>query len=65
MILKLDNKCKDFYNYMGHFFGSRIVQLDTKDRIYDDNNKLWYIYVKNDTPISFISVCKNIIKSLP
>lgn len=64
MIVKLDNKSKNFYNYMGRFFGSRIVQLDTKDRVYDDNNKLWYIYLRNDTPIAFASVCKNIIKNI-
>ncbi len=45
MIVKMDNKSKDFYNIMGKFFGSRIVENKTNDRIYDDNNKSWYIYI--------------------
>ena len=36
MIIKMNNKHSDFYSYMGKFFGSRIVQTVTKDRIYDD-----------------------------
>lgn len=65
MILKLTNKDDNFYNYMGKFFGSRIVQTETKDRIYDDNNKLWYIYVdSNDKACGFASVCDGIIKNI-
>ena len=65
MILKLNNKDPNFYLYMGKFFGSRIVQTETKDRIYDDNNKLWYIYVDTDNkPYGFISVCDGIIKNI-
>lgn len=41
----MTNKDDNFYSYMGRFFGSRIVQTETKDRIYDDNNKTWYIYL--------------------
>ncbi len=65
MILKLSNKDSNFYYYMGKFFGSRIVQTETKDRIYDDNNKIWYIYVdSNDKAYGFISVCDSIIKNI-
>lgn len=65
MILKLTNKDPSFYDYMGKFFGSRIVQTETKDRIYDDNNKLWYIYVDSDNkPFGFISICDNMIKNI-
>ena len=65
MILKLTNKDDNFYNYMGKFFGSRIVQTETKDRIYDDNNKLWYIYIDiNNKPCGFISVCDGVIKNI-
>lgn len=65
MILKLTNKDTNFYNYMGKFFGSRIVQTETKDRIYDDNNKLWYIYIDSDNkPYGFISVCDGIMKNI-
>ena len=40
MILKLTNKDEKFYEYMGKFFGSRLVQRQTNDRIYDDPDKV-------------------------
>ena len=66
MILKMTNKDENFYLYMGKFFGSRIVQAETKDRIYDDNNKLWYIYVddQTDKATAFVSVTNNTIKNI-
>ena len=65
MIVKMTNKDDDFYSYMGKFFGSRIVQTETKDRIYDDNNKVWYIYLnQNSKPCAFISVCDQVIKNI-
>lgn len=65
MILKLMNKDANFYTYMGKFFGSRIIQTETKDRIYDDNNKLWYIYIGLDNkPYGFISIVNNVIKNI-
>lgn len=65
MIMKMTNKDENFYNYMGRFFGSRIIQTETKDRVYDDNNKIWYIYLNEDNkPCSFVSVCDNIIKNV-
>ena len=64
MILKMNNKSKDFYNIMGKFFGSRIVQNETNDRIYDDNSKDWYVYIDNDTPVAFVSIASNVIKNV-
>lgn len=66
MIVKMNNKEENFYCYMGKFFGSRIVQTETKDRIYDDNNKLWYIYLdkENNKPYGFISVCEGVLKNI-
>lgn len=65
MIVKLTNKDINFYHYMGKFFGSRIVQTETKDRIYDDNNKLWYLYIdSDDKACGFISICDGIIKNI-
>ncbi len=65
MIVQKTNRDDDFYNYMGRFFGSRIVQTETKDRIYDDNNKVWYIYLsQNDKPCAFVSICEGIIKNI-
>ncbi len=65
MILKMTNKSEGFYSYMGKFFGSRIVQTETKDRIYDDNNKVWYVYVdKNSKVYSFVSVVNQVIKNV-
>lgn len=65
MIVKLTNKDDNFYAYMGRFFGSRIIQTETKDRIYDDNNKVWYIYLnQNNKPCAFVSVCDSVIKNI-
>ena len=64
MILKMTNKSENFYSYMGKVFGSRIIQSETNDRIYDDNNKEWYVYVKEDNVVAFVSICDNIIKNI-
>lgn len=64
MILKMNNKSKDFYSIMGSFFGSRIVQNATNDRMFDDNNKEWYINFNDDTPTAFLSVSNDIIKNI-
>ncbi len=64
MIVKMNNKSKDFYSIMGKFFGSRIVENETNDRIYDDNKKEWYIYFDNDTPVAFVSIVSNVIKNV-
>lgn len=65
MILKMTNKEEGFYSYMGKFFGSRIVQTQTKDRIYDDNNKIWYIYVDDEEKVSaFLSISNKVIKNI-
>ena len=64
MILKMDNKSKDFYNIMGRFFGSRIVENKTNDRIYDDNNKEWYVYLDKDIPVAFVSIVSSVIKNV-
>ena len=64
MILKMDNKSKDFYNIMGRFFGSRIVQNKTNDRIYDDNNKEWYVYLDKKNPVAFVSIVSGVIKNV-
>lgn len=64
MILKMDNKSKNFYNIMGRFFGSRIVQNKTNDRIFDDNCKDWYVYMDNESPVAFVSVASDVIKNV-
>lgn len=67
MIVKMTNKDEDFYYYMGRFFGSRIVQSETKDRIYDDNNKVWYLYLNEDAKpkvCAFVSVYEGVIKNI-
>ena len=43
MIIKMTNKDEKFYEYMGRLFGSRLVEKQTNDRIYDDDSKEWYI----------------------
>ena len=64
MIVVTNNKCEDFYNTMGKFFGSRIVQNETNDRIYDDNNKKWYIYFDEESAVAFVSIADNVIKNI-
>lgn len=64
MILKMNNKDDNFYFYLGRVFGSRIIQSITNDRIYDDNNKTWYVYVDEHKATAFISICNNVIKNI-
>ena len=64
MIVKMTNKDEKFYQYMGKFFGSRLVEKQTNDRIYDDDSKKWYLYIKEGKVIEFVSIRKNIIKNL-
>lgn len=64
MIIKITNKEEKFYQYMGKFFGSRLVEKQTNDRIYDDDSKVWYISLKEDRVMAFVSVSKNIIKNI-
>ena len=64
MVKKITNKDEKFYQYMGKFFGSRLVQSLTNDRIYDDDNKEWYIYKKDDVVKAFVSIHKDVIKNI-
>ena len=64
MILKMSNKDENFYKYMGKIFGSRIVERQTNDRIYDDEDKEWYIYLKNEFVLACVSISKNVIKNI-
>ena len=64
MIKKVSNKDKNFYQYMGKFFGSRIVEKETNDRIYDDDKKDWYLYLEKDSVLAFISIENGVIKNV-
>ena len=64
MIVKMNNTKDGFYTYMGKFFGSRLLQKQTGDRIYDDNKKEWYIYLINENAVGFVSVNNNVIKNV-
>ena len=64
MILKITNQEENFYSYMGKFFGSRLVEKQTNDRIYDDDNKQWYLYVEDEKVKAFVSINKNVIKNI-
>lgn len=64
MIIKLNNKDGEFYNYMGRFFGSRTVQRQTGDRMYDDDDKTWYIFLDHQEPVAFLSINKKVIKNI-
>ena len=60
----MDNKSKNFYSIMGKFFGSRIVENETNDRIYDDNKKEWYVYFDKNNPVAFVSIISGVIKNV-
>lgn len=64
MIAKMDNKSKNFYSIMGKFFGSRIVENETNDRIYDDNKKEWYVYFDKNNAVAFVSIISGVIKNV-
>ena len=64
MVVKMTNKHKEFYKLMGKFFGSREIEKELNDRIYDDKNKVWYIYVEKGKVLAFVSINKNVIKNI-
>ena len=64
MIIKLKNTDEKFYQYMVKFFGSRLVEKQTNDRIYDDSDKEWYIYLEGKKAVAFVSIQKNVIKNI-
>ena len=64
MVVRATNQDEDFYPYMGKFFGSRIVEKQTNDRIYDDPYKTWYIYIYDERPVAFVSIERNAIKNI-
>ena len=64
MVIKMTNKDKNFYKYMGRFFGSRAIEKQINDRIYDDDGKQWYMFFEGKEVKAFVSVNKNIIKNI-
>lgn len=64
MIIKINNKDEGFYQYMGRFFGSRLVENQVNDRIYDDDKKEWYLYLENNIVLAFASIQNRVIKNV-
>lgn len=64
MIVKMTNRDEKFYKYMGRVFGSRVIERETNDRIYDDNRKEWHIYLEDEKVVAFVSIANNIIKNI-
>ena len=64
MVVKMNNKDEKFYYYMGKMFGSRIVQRQTNDRIYDDTDKEWYLNIEDERVVAFVSLSNNTIKNV-
>lgn len=64
MIVKMNNKDEKFYQYMGKFFGSRLVEKQINDRIYDDDKKIWYLYIENNNVLAFVSTQNKVIKNV-
>ncbi len=64
MVVKMTNKDENFYQYMGKFFGSRLIEKQTNDRIYDDDSKQWYIFLEEGKVMAFVSINNNVIKNI-
>ena len=64
MIMNMNNKNKNFYEYLGKLFGSRSVESFIHDRIYDDSDKEWYIYYDRGKARAFVSINNNKIKNV-
>ena len=64
MIKKMNNQDKKFYEYMGKVFGSRLIQRKINDRIFDDDNKEWYISLEEGKVVAFVSIRENVIKNI-
>lgn len=64
MIIEMTNKDNDFYQYMGRFFGSRAVERQVNDRIYDDDNKVWYMFIEEEKVKAFVSMSNGVIKNI-
>ena len=60
----MTNKEENFYQYMGRFFGSRLIEKQTNDRIYDDDNKEWYINLDKKRVVAFVSISNHVIKNI-
>lgn len=57
------NKSKNFYYRFGPIFGSRKIEAEIKDRIFDDDDKKWNVYFKRERMVAFISIVGNKIKN--
>lgn len=64
MVVKMNNKSENFYSYMGNIFGSRLVQKQINDRIYDDPKKEWYLYIHDNKTVACVSVMNETIKNV-
>lgn len=62
--MKINNKDKNFYIYLGPIFGSREVQRKTGDRFYDDDGKEWYIHLESGHVDVSVSVLKGKIRNV-
>lgn len=60
----MTNKDENFYNYMGRFFGSRLVEKQMNDRMYDDDNKEWYLCIEEEKVKAFVSIHDEVIKNI-
>ena len=64
MVIKMTNKDENFYNYRGRFFGSRLVEKQMNDRMYDDDNKEWYLCIEEEKVKAFVSIHDEVIKNI-
>ncbi len=64
MVIKMTNKDEKFYQYMGSVFGSRAIEKQINDRIYDDDNKEWYLCIEEEKVKAFVAISNEVIKNI-
>lgn len=63
-LMKMTNKDAGFYGLLGSIFGSRKIEKEIQDRIYDDDEKIWYLLVEDSRVVALISLKKQVIKNM-
>ena len=63
-IVGMTNCDPGFYILMGPVFGSRDIERQIKDRIYDDADKTWYLLTEKKRVLALVSLVGTKVKNL-
>ena len=55
----LKNTDYEFYKLLGPFLARRSIEKEIGSKIYDDDNKIWFVAKKDKDVIGFAAVIKN------